>query len=100
MTAKLKVSQTAYTALEESVKHWEDNYNNYPNLKLGSDNCPLCQVFATDWNPCNGGPAGEVCPISRKVKDTCCDNTPYDDVYYHYKKAVNVSLSVSPEKRS
>ena len=67
-------------ALQESIIKWEKNYANPLQAKIGSKDCPLCQMFNApgENNPCKG------CPINDVTNDGCY-NTPYEEFYYASK---------------
>lgn len=62
-------------ALEESIKHWEENVERAERnegLLLGPDDCALCGLF---WKKdCVG------CPVSERTGKLSCDGSPYYDV--------------------
>lgn len=64
-------------ALQESIIKWEKNYANPLQAKIGSKDCPLCQIFNApgEYNECKG------CPIN-DVTNYGCYNTPYEEFYY------------------
>ena len=62
-------------ALEESIELWRRNASDPNHLKLGSDHCPLCNLFLEIFN-CNG------CPIYETTALRYCRGTPYHKVLY------------------
>ena len=60
-------------ALKASIEKWEKNVRarGPGSVLLGTEHCPLCQVFYNINGNCYG------CPIERKVKNELCDDTPY-----------------------
>lgn len=64
-------------ALEGSIRKWEAIVAG-TGADHGSDNCPLCQMFAT--NPklrCVG------CPVMAMTGALGCENSPYDELESH-----------------
>ena len=66
-------------ALQESIIKWEKNYANPLQAKIGSKDCPLCQMFNApgEYYECKG------CPINDVTNNGCC-NTPYEEFYYEF----------------
>jgi len=65
------------TALQASIKHWEDNVaaRGVKSVKLGIKECALCEYFGPFDEPSCVG-----CPVSERTGLTGCEGTPYDDV--------------------
>ena len=66
-------------ALEDSIKHWEDNVlsakaSEY--FRLGANVCPLCRLFNIDREM-----ACEGCPVKDQTGEAFCRETPYAAVY-------------------
>ena len=63
-------------ALKGSIKKWykiayEDGED------IGTDNCPLCKLFYTDYGCGN-------CPVAEKTGEWGCRETPYDEWSKHH----------------
>lgn len=57
-------------ALKECIAIWGARYKKWNN-ELGINGCPLCWLFNSTGNNCDG------CPVSEKSKMGYCENTPY-----------------------
>ena len=65
------MDERTLTALQQSIKKWEKRAAGEHDGKIGTDGCPLCQLFY--HSACFG------CPVYEKTEATCCDDTPYPD---------------------
>jgi len=78
----MKMSKRAEKALRASIKHWKiDVLKN--NIRPSYENCPLCQLY-NNWDT-NPYKICKPCPIYKKTKSTCCDNTVYPNYMDAYK---------------
>ena len=65
-------------ALEDSIKHWEDNVRSARfgmYIPLGASQCPLCKLFNIDREA-----ACEGCPVKSHTGKPFCQGTPYGKV--------------------
>ena len=69
---------TTEEALEESIKHWEDNKKNPATSSIESDNCALCKKFVFN-RPFKDAAICKGCPVAERTKVTQCKKTPYYD---------------------
>ena len=60
-------------ALKASIAKWNKNAKakEPQDVVLGSDNCPLCDLFQTEVDICNG------CPVFQSTGSRFCFATPY-----------------------
>ena len=58
------------TALEASIKHWEENAADVEKATPGSHDCALCGLFYRLG--CKG------CPVANKTANTLCNGSPYE----------------------
>lgn len=67
-----KMSKRMLTALQKSIKHWEENVaaNNPGGATFGEWNCALCKIYSGREN-CG------VCPVAQAVARNYCAETPY-----------------------
>lgn len=68
-------------ALEGSIKKWKEIVAG-KGKDLGSDNCPLCQLFDSY---CKIRDLNQKCIIYQKTGDMDCDNTPYRKWARHHE---------------
>lgn len=70
----------ALAALKASIRKWDKNgrVRSLKNAKLGSDNCPLCDLFLFIENQC------EDCPVMQATTKPFCRDTPYYGVRSAY----------------
>ena len=77
------------TALEASIKHWEENVAAHPSeMRVYADDCALCQRFMRqrfnysaiggENNRCRDD--SELCPVHAKTGKTMCRGTPWEAV--------------------
>lgn len=70
-----------YKALEESIKHWEDNlkFETSGDLSIGAADCSLCGSFnredIDEEDHCKG------CPVYLNTSEVYCSGTPHSKVY-------------------
>lgn len=70
------------TALKESIKHWEENYEaeSVDNISVRWDSCACCVLWIE--NEC------EECPISEFTGQQHCHGTPYQDYDFDYFECI------------
>ena len=77
---KQDLSARQAAALRGSIRKWEMIVDGLIEDE-GSDNCPLCQLYATQAaietdTECRG------CPVMTATGKNNCDDTPYSDWYW------------------
>jgi hypothetical protein len=63
-------------ALEGSIAKWQAIVDG-TGKDNGTDNCPLCRMFHSDFNYCEGAEECTGCPVAEEVQDSNCVGTPY-----------------------
>ena len=67
-------------ALLGAIEKWEKIAEG-KGIDEGTENCPLCKMFATGEMGCPG------CPVSIRTGASGCNYTPYADWVIHHKTA-------------
>lgn len=78
----MPMSERAATALEKSIKHWEENAaageDQFYSIHITSESCSLCDEFA-DSDDCDG------CPVSEKTGYGNCEFSPWPKAYWAHR---------------
>lgn len=69
-------------ALKASIAHWRRMATGKASRteRPQSDSCALCGLFINRPSFCRG------CPVAEKAKAVGCNNTPFNDAYFAWKK--------------
>ena len=65
-------------ALRGSIEKWEGVVAG-DTTDLGSDNCPLCQMFQNDEEDRPESSVCKGCPVKEKTGHSMCGGSPYKD---------------------
>lgn len=82
-------------ALQQSIKHWEENYSDPINCSIEGEDCALCNLFFDEPGPRCVHPTLGKCPIYEKTGKTHCVDSPYyvvADIFYEIYDSCNDTI--------
>ena len=89
------MDEQTLTALEASIKHWEENINKRSPIdcNFGIDSCALCRMFwRIEHDSCHS------CPVFQKTGLRACRGTPYSAAYQAREKWYTARCARKPSR--